>query len=134
MHIAIDRLLCRLHYEGKVVSVNEWKQPRRGGGMMLTPRYRRFVDDLALTFREKHFPQTFATIDELCYALVILSLPNTWDSSNITKPLFDALQAAGIVSDDKLIRSYTVARTKKVTLRGQGAIDVELYAGGELSR
>ena len=116
-----------LTYEGKIVSVNEWKQPvDHGRRMIKTPRYRAFSQELVGEFFVQRMKQNFAPITVPCEAVVIVSLPDSWDTSNITKPLFDALEEAAVVENDRLIESYTMMRTPIPFPKGTGCIGITI--------
>ena len=130
MTITTERSIT-LRYTGPIVSVNEWKQPRRGGGMMLSDRYRAFLGAIVAEFTAERVRQHWQPLDSPCAADIRVSLPRAWDTSNITKPLFDALELAGIVANDRLIHSYRVTRSAHETKRGHGDIEIWI-SGGEL--
>lgn len=119
--------MVSLRYSGPIASVNAWKQPISGGkGMILTRKYRDFCTAMAVVFVNERIRKGYRTIEEPCFAYVTVSLPAAMDSSNITKPLFDSLQKAWIVVNDRLIRTYTIDRTEKAMPKGTGEIHVVL--------
>lgn len=99
-----------LRYKGPCAGVNEWLQPKKGGGMMLTPQYRAFKEAMQLLFQLQWGgdPPIKYPVD----VVLEIVMPGT-DADALNKPIFDALQAAGVLADDKLIRNYAVFPSEK---------------------
>ena len=113
-----------LRYSGMVAGVNNWKVPIRGGkSMALTPKYRAFLHTLEAHFRFHR--QRQAMIKEPVIITGFARLPAKMDLSNITKPVFDALEHAGVIENDILIVGYSMLRGKD-SPRGKCALVLEV--------
>lgn len=96
-------------WKGNTVGVNKWhgvmQQKIKGkNGRMTTkgviykkPEYRRFVRSLAIAFKQQLTPVTgYVQID------IVMWLAQSKDTDGPFKPIFDALQMAGIIQNDNL--------------------------------
>ena len=111
-------------YAGHCASVNEWLAPRKGGGLRHTGAYAAFLDGLILHFRAWHAgkPAITGSVEVRIWARV----PPRMDLANITKPMFDALERAAVIADDRQISSYSMSREPIAAPAGRCAIMLNL--------
>jgi len=96
-------------WQGKAVGANRrllWSP--RAHRMVANPAYKKFKESMAAEFM--NHAERF---DGPVHVSVRMILNARMDSDSILKPLFDALELAGIVSNDNKIRSYAVNRENK---------------------
>ena len=96
-------------WRGKAVGANRrllWSP--RAHRMVPNPDYKKFKKSLAGEF-ENHAER----FDGEVYVYVRMSIHPAMDSDAILKPLFDALEDAGILRNDNQIRDYAVNRENK---------------------
>jgi len=100
--------MFKLEYVGPVCGVNKRYGIFRGR-MVLSMQYREFVQDLTLQFllQRKQKPGTKKHVS----VSIQLWIPDKMDSDAPLKPIFDALQHAGIHENDNQIRRYHVEKT-----------------------
>lgn len=101
----------RLVWAGKTVSTNRRNMTRcvRGKAMVYQGKdYRAFKTDMIIAFR-KQFKQP--TISGLCDMSLTLSLWKVKDTDGPVKAIMDALEGAGVVRNDKLIRHVNISRS-----------------------
>ena len=99
------------HYQGRLPRVNEWHGTHRVGQsarIFETTVYKRNKQDMAMGLM---LTKPLMPIDFPVDALLRV---NTWkrlDSDAPVKAIFDALELAGVLKDDKLIRDFAVIRS-----------------------
>ena len=86
-------------YSGVVAGENIRLSQRKNGQRFLNPRYRIFKNDLTMAARSQWKRETIQKGSRVS-VIIIASLPKRMDMSNIIKPVYDALQAAGVFADD----------------------------------
>ena len=96
----------RFEYSGPVCGVNK-KHAIVRGRMILTKKYRDFVTALTWVFHEK---SRGSTIEDPVSVTISMWVHPAMDSDALLKPIFDALQHAGVIANDNQIRRYNVER------------------------
>lgn len=125
--------ICVLAYTGPVCGVNDWHtlHKRIIGGHARTvigmkAVYKNFLDSMTLKFRADMRPYRANHTDPV-YVEVFAQLPPRMDLENITKPLFDALEAAGVIKNDRQIACYRVERLLPEAAPHNGSIVVTVW-------
>jgi Holliday junction resolvase RusA-like endonuclease len=115
-------------FTGKAVGVNRWHMARTikiknrwQARIFENPEYRQFKNFLVALFRKSMAP-TSGYVD----ISITMWRHKAADSDGIIKPIFDALEDAGIVADDKLIRNVSVFRHYH-KIKEQDMIMIELF-------
>ncbi len=93
-------------YRGHAATVNEWKQPRRPRGMILTATYRAFLEFLMVRLSKQWNKQP---LTQKVDVVIAIQFPGC-DSDAMTKPIFDGLEHAGILKSDKQICNHMILR------------------------
>ena len=102
--------------EIKIASINGKYEVGRNGRLFLSPKYRAFKDELVLRCRMARIQPPYA---------VTISIATPCDIDNSIKAILDALQAKGVITDDKHVRRLAV--DKREVRRGQsGALIVDV--------
>jgi len=100
-----------LQYTGELISKNNWHTiAKNRKQIILTGKYRKFKKDLELIFRSQAKKQAFTgpvRID------LIINIKSNKDAQNIEMPVFDALEKAGIIDNDKNIFYHTCFKQVK---------------------
>lgn len=92
-----------LSVEGiKIASINQKFLKRRDGRLFLNPAYRQFKNDLTICCRAVKIAPPYA---------VSIRIRTATDVDAPIKPILDALQAKGVIEDDKHILSLRVMKT-----------------------
>lgn len=94
-------------WTGKAVSENDRLLPGRGR-WRANPEYKAFKEGVAWVLRieQKDTPPIKGPV---CVQL-FMELNPDMDAQNIIKPLLDALELAGVIKDDKQIRTFSFYR------------------------
>ena len=97
-----NRPLFHFTWSGKAVGVNARYVGRTK--KRLSPGYKQFKRDIAVTLLAGRFPHT----DEKLHLRIDMYVGPQRDSDNLIKPLFDGIQLSNVIANDRQIRSYTV--------------------------
>ena len=104
--------MIELAWSGKAVTKNNKHTVRKGRDgkryIMLTRRYREFVEELAYTFRSQ-CRSRFAEMD----VSIAVSVSRRTDHHNLIEPICDALETAGIIDDDRHIGEMVVSKPER---------------------
>lgn len=95
-------------YEGRLPRINEKYAATaigKKGRVYVTPKYRKGTEDMAAAFSGRSAP-----ITEKVNAYVEVGMWSRLDSDAPIKAIFDAMEKAGVVENDKLIADYVVIR------------------------
>lgn len=95
-------------FTGKLPRVNEWHGARciAGHGRIFeTTKYKHQKADLAIAFRSRSVP-----ISTPVDMVIELSLWKMRDTDGPIKGIMDALELAGVIENDRLIRDITIRR------------------------
>ncbi len=95
-------------WTGKAIGGNRRLIPTKHGRWASSNEYKKFKENLIAHFK-LHFEQIPG---DVCVHLRFWIHPRS-DSDNFIKPVFDALEGAGIVENDNLIKFYTVRVTRR---------------------
>jgi Holliday junction resolvase RusA-like endonuclease len=112
-----SKALFEFSWFGKAVGVNRRYVGRQ---YRLNPAYRGFKTDLAFMCRSQNMGLSRSPSHSDIQLLVTLKISNNRDADNLIKPLFDAIQASGVIKNDKQIMQYNVHAFNKK----RGAPDV----------
>lgn len=108
-----------LLYSGKIASVNRRYMKQH----ILSPEYRESLQSMSMLFASQWHEDP---INENCSVLIILTISKQRDIDNCLKPIFDALQHAGVIEDDKLISELMLMRSDKIR-REQDAVSIAFF-------
>jgi Holliday junction resolvase RusA-like endonuclease len=114
---ASRKVLFEFEWFGKAVGVNRRYVGRQ---YRLNPAYRGFKTDLAFMCLSQNMGLSRSPSHSDIQLLVTLKISSNRDADNLIKPLFDAIQASGVIKNDKQIRQYNVHTLNKK----RGAPDV----------
>lgn len=104
-----------LNVEGlRIPSINHKFIKRKDGRFILCPAYRQFKNDLTICCRQVKIAPPYA---------VSIRIRTATDVDAPIKPILDALQAKGVIDDDKHILSLRVIKTPIQRGKG-GAVEV----------
>lgn len=84
-----------------------WVPVRTAGGAKMVKR-KSYADWSAMAKREVAQQRGSATMAEPCSIAILLPDDGPWDLDNLVKPLLDACQAGGAITNDKLCRRLWV--------------------------
>jgi Holliday junction resolvase RusA-like endonuclease len=129
-------------WHGDAVSVNDWHgvaerdvlgkngKKTKKGVIYKKPKYREFVRSLAVAFKKQLTPVTgYVEIDLLMF------LDPSKDTDGPFKPIFDALEMAGIIVNDRLNHAGTYNRFDRTAGFDTIVISVkELHRDGEFQQ
>jgi len=100
--------VIRLTWTGKAVGTNRRLIPARGGKRwVLNPAYRFCKQSMALAFLGKGMMYGDVHLE------IRMKIGVLMDSDALLKVIFDALQSAGVLENDRQVRSYTVRRENR---------------------
>lgn len=99
--------MTRLKWEGKACGANRRLMPGRNGRFFLNPKYRVFKESMTATFLGREL--TYGDV----HLEIRMRINPLMDSDSLLKPLFDSLQAAGVLANDRQVRSYNVRRENR---------------------
>lgn len=110
-------------WKGKTIGVNDWHDAttktvtlpggmkRRQARIYQSPVYHRFKENMAVSLRSQANSGGFSqTIDTYVDLVVGAWLWKMKDTDGIDKPIGDALEDAGIIANDRLIRHHFIYR------------------------
>lgn len=130
-------LLFKFEYEGKLVSLNEkwmiktiWKNGRKIKIICNTEKYNQFISDLIYIIKAEGITTICDYNKKVDMILKICRQPAA-DTNNIEKPIGDALEKAGILKNDNLIRNTYYLRSYHKKGKNDKLI-IELYELGDL--
>ena len=109
---------------GKAVGVNNRYVNRK---FTLTAEYRQFVRNLSWCCYSANFGTSI--IDDV-YLEITMRISRKRDSDSLLKPLFDAIQASGVIRNDRQIRGYRV----EVEDKRRGELDWIEVIGKEIKK
>ena len=129
-------------WHGQAVSVNQWHgvaernvigkdgKKTKKGVIYKKPQYREFVRSLAVAFKQQLEPVNgYVEID------LLLFLDSSKDTDGSFKPIFDALEMAGIIVNDRLNHAGTYNRFDRTASFDTIVISVkELHRDGEFQQ
>lgn len=95
-------------YTGRLPRINEKLAAlsvKGKGRVYITPMYRKCIDDMAMSFASSEAP-----ITEPANVYIEVGLWSRIDSDAPVKAIFDALEKAGVLENDKLVRDFVVLR------------------------
>lgn len=107
-------------YSGRTISVNQWhdattKTTYKKGGIRRpqariyqSPVYARFKQDVAISLRSAW--KSKQVVDYPVDLIIVAWMWKMKDTDGIEKPVGDALEEAGIIENDRLIRNHHVFR------------------------
>jgi Holliday junction resolvase RusA-like endonuclease len=111
-------------YTGKIASDNRRLAKAKSGRFYQPKEYRRSLDDLVTVFKAA----AMASIENLPYKGPVGLSMEVWtlkDGSNVLKIICDALQASGIIKNDRDIKTYVVDKHKGK--RGQDTLRMTVW-------
>ena len=91
-------------WTGKAVSENDRLLPGRGR-WRANPAYKAFKDSVAWVLRIEQ--EDMPSIEEPVSVRLFLELNPKIDAQNVLKPVLDALQLAGVIKNDKQVRTFS---------------------------
>ena len=94
-------------WTGKAVSENDRLLPGKGR-WRANPAYKAFKEGVAMVLRVEQ-GSTPPLEGPVC-ARLFLELNPKMDAQNVLKPVFDALQLAGVIKNDRQIRTFSCYR------------------------
>jgi len=94
-------------WTGKAVSENDRLLPGRGR-WRANPAYKAFKESVAWVLRIEQ--EDMPSIEEPVSVRLFLELNPKIDAQNVLKPVFDALQLAGVIKNDRQIRIFSCYR------------------------
>lgn len=122
-------VIFSFQWTGKAVGVNRRLIKARNGRFVLSPAYRAFKDSLHLTINTSGRPVAphQGTLHVTVYQ------ESNHDCDALLKPVIDAMEAAGVLKDDKQVMSITVRRIPKLKRTHDDHIEVSVreYADEE---
>jgi len=92
---------------GKAISENDRLLPGKGR-FRVNPEYQAFKESVAWVLRKQHLDNP-PVKGPVCVRLFIELNPGM-DAQNILKPVFDALELAGVIKNDRQIRTFSCYR------------------------
>ncbi len=99
--------MTRLRWEGKACGANRRLMPGRGGRFFLNPAYRKCKESMTATFLGRVMVYGDVHLE------IRMKIGVLMDSDALLKVIFDSLQAAGVLENDRQIRSYNVRRENR---------------------
>jgi Holliday junction resolvase RusA-like endonuclease len=104
-----------------IVSINMKFMKGRSGKLFLHPEYRAFKEELAFCCRRVRMKPPYS---------VTIQIKTGTDIDNSTKAILDALQASGVIEDDKYVEELKIKKIpQKRRQRGAIKVDVETMEG-----
>jgi Holliday junction resolvase RusA-like endonuclease len=99
--------MIRLEWQGRACGANRRLMPGKNGRFFLNPRYKAFKESMALAFLGKGMMYGDVHLE------IAMRINALMDSDSVLKPLFDSLEEAGVLENDRQVRSYTVRRENR---------------------
>jgi len=96
-----------MHFTGRIPSVNEWHGVSHGR-IFEKPKYKSAKREMRDNFWSQWVGEK--EIDYYVDCTMTLVLWKVRDTDDALKPIFDAIEEAGIIKNDKLIRNIVVGR------------------------
>jgi len=94
-------------WTGKAISENDRLLPGRGR-WRANPAYKAFKESVAWVLRIEQ--EDMPSIEEPVSVRLFLELNPKMDAQNVLKPVFDALELAGVIKNDRQIRTFSCYR------------------------
>lgn len=104
-----DMNILTIEYRGKLVSDNRRIMRSRHGMVINTKQYRNFKHDLKYIIRSR-MGSGFETVNEPFG--VRIKVWTSKDAQNLIKPVMDALEIAGSIKNDGLLRELYLVKQK----------------------
>lgn len=119
--------MITVKYNGKLASVNEWKNTTKTGHVYKTAAYRQFQKDLAnLLLVEKLKIDPALKFKD---AAVSITFNSKHDIDNLVKPILDAIEDSGLVENDNDIIFLEVWKYKEKNKGNK--LSITLWEKGE---
>lgn len=115
----LAQAMFQAFWQGRTISVNQWhnattKTVTKKGGLKRhqarvyqSPQYARFKESVAVSLRSEANSQRLTeqpVVVDPCDLIIVCWLWKMKDTDGIEKPIGDALEMAGIIENDRIIR------------------------------
>lgn len=92
-------------WTGRAISENRRTIPGKQGRRVSNPEYRAFKDSLAWACRTAIMVEQEFFDGPVCVRLLLVLNPRM-DAQNVVKPVLDALELAGVITNDRQVRQF----------------------------